>query len=71
LGRCPGKMRFSAVRYSFCSSSCWFARPVTYAHRRAYCAPFMQENHHRRSLQSDCLNILTKRRDSGVTIYRP
>jgi len=50
-GQCPRKMRFSAVSYPFCSSSCWFTRPVTYASRRGHCAHFMQENHHRRSFR--------------------
>jgi hypothetical protein len=39
VGRCARRMRFSAARYSFCSSNCWFTSPVTYASSRAqfYC----------------------------------
>src|SRR5712692_4989594 len=40
---------FSAARYSFCSSNCWFTSPVTYASSRAHLLSFMQTVHHRRS----------------------
>jgi hypothetical protein len=35
-GRCARRIRFSAARYSFCSSSSWLTNPVTYASRRAH-----------------------------------
>ena len=34
-GKCALRMRFSATKYSFFSSSSWLTRPVTYASRRA------------------------------------
>jgi hypothetical protein len=30
------RIRFSAARYSFCSRSCWFTEPVTYASSRTH-----------------------------------
>src|SRR5262249_45571763 len=35
-GRCARRIRFSAARYSFYSSSSWFTSRVTYARRRAH-----------------------------------
>jgi len=45
-GRCARRILFSAGKYSFCSSSCWFTIPVTYTTRRATCVLFMQRHHH-------------------------
>jgi hypothetical protein len=35
-GKCERRIRFSAIRYSFCSRSCWFTIPVTYANSPRY-----------------------------------
>jgi len=48
LGSCARRMRFSAARYSFRNSTCWFISPVTYASSRAQSSVFMQTVHHRR-----------------------
>ncbi len=47
-GRCARSMRFSAARYSFRSSNCWFTSPVTYANRRAPLTVLHAIVHHRR-----------------------
>jgi hypothetical protein len=50
----------SAIRYSFCSRSCWFTIPVTYANSRASCVFFIETHHHippTFSMNSYCLTI--------------
>jgi hypothetical protein len=54
-------MRFSAARYSFCSSNLWFTSPVTYASRQAPFVVLHEAVHHRRLYSSVALNILTLR----------
>ena len=59
-GKCERRIRFSAIRYSFCSRSCWFTIPVTYANSRATCVFFIQTHHHIPlvfSMHSNCLTI--------------
>src|SRR5262252_8112418 len=44
-GKCARKTRFSAAKYSFCRSSSWFTRPVTYASRRIHLVSFIWNGH--------------------------
>src|SRR5215469_3649019 len=54
--RCARKTRFSAAKYSFCSSSSWFTRPVTYASRRIHLVSFIWNGHN--TLPVQLFNLL-------------
>src|ERR1700739_1213627 len=43
-GKCERRILFSAIRYSFCSRSCWFTMPLTYANRRDTCVFLIEYN---------------------------
>ena len=64
-GRCARRILFSAAKCLFCSRTCWFTIPVTYANSRATCVFFMESDHHSLPLLSNRSNILTLRAKSS------
>src|SRR3954471_4308174 len=70
-GKCERRILFSAIRYSFCSRSCWFTIPVTYANSRATCVFFIETHHHIRAMFSMDSDSLTLRGEYGFIAVTP
>ena len=71
MGRCARRILFSAAKYSFCSSSCWFTIPVTYADAMQLGTNVVALGNERVLVPASSKNLIAACRAEGLTVYDP